>query len=78
MRHVFRRILRSFSVLQAFSVCEIWLRDPWMTQIDAAKPLAFWHFQICYIDPILPRALCFQHRLDRIDPGLVPSFVEEF
>ena len=78
MRHVFRRILRSFSVFQAFSVCEIWLRDPWMKQIDAAKPPAFWHFRIGYIGPILPSTLCFQHCLGRIDLGLVPSFVKEF
>jgi hypothetical protein len=78
MRLVFRGILRSFSALQALSVREIWLRDPWMKQTDAAIPLAFWQFQIGYLDPILPSILCFQHRLVRIDLGLVPSFVEEF
>lgn len=77
MRHVFRWILRSYFVLQAFSVCEIWLNDPWMKQTDAAKPNAFWHFQIGYIGRIWPSTLCFQHRLSQIDLGLLPSFVGE-
>ena len=46
------------------------VRDPWMKQTDAAIPLAFWQFQIGYLDPILPSTLCFQHRLARIDLGL--------
>ena len=77
MHHVFRWILRSYFVLQAFSVCEIWLNDPWMKQTDAAKPNAFWHFQIGYIGRIWPSTLCFQHRLSQIDLGLLPSFVGE-